>query len=274
MCAASLLVRVMNSVRSWRGLRAWGLASLAPSEVGDEERASSHRTRTPTAQQGYNLDVRMFFGVGGATAVLVALLPADCGSPEEDEASRGPGGTERQGSSAAAPDDVPPARAEREFETGFGKHSVSYEEIRSGGPPKDGIPAIGEPRSVGVEEAEEGLGPRQPVILLRVGDEARAYPIRVVTWHEIVNDRVNGTPVVVTFCPLCNTAIAFEGTLDGGRRSLRRGDRQLTERPRRSRGRGTGGEPAGARRGEHRPLLVLLGRFRPETRIYEPQDTR
>jgi hypothetical protein len=53
------------------------------------------------------------------------------------------------------------------------------------------------------------------VILLRVEDEARAYPLQVITWHEIVNDRVNGTPVVVTFCPLCNTAIAFEGTLGG-----------------------------------------------------------
>ena len=159
--------------------------------------------------------MRMPFRAGRATTILlVALLLAACESPGGGEASRGPSGTERPGSSAAS-GDVPPSGAEREFETDFGKHSVSYEEILSGGPPKDGIAAIDEPRFVGVEEAEEWLEPREPVILLQVGDEARAYPIQVVTWHEIANDRVNGTPVVVTFCPLCNTAIAFESTLNG-----------------------------------------------------------
>ncbi len=158
--------------------------------------------------------MRMFSRVGGTAVVLVALLLAACGSPAGNEASQGPGGTERRDPSAV-PDDVPPAGAEREFETDFGEHSVSYEEILSGGPPKDGIPAIDEPRFVGVEEAGEWLEPREPVILLRVGDEARAYPIQIIMWHEIVNDRVNGAPVVVTFCPLCNTAIAFEAILDG-----------------------------------------------------------
>ncbi|MDP9458067.1 MAG: DUF3179 domain-containing protein, partial [Actinomycetota bacterium] len=159
--------------------------------------------------------MRTRFRAGRATIVLAALLLTACETPGGGEASRGPGGTERQGSSAAIPGDVPPPGAEREFETDFDKHSVSYEEILSGGPPKDGIPAIDEPRFVGVEEAGEWLEPEEPVILLQVGDEARAYPIQVITWHEIVNDRVNGTPVVVTFCPLCNTAIAYQSTLDG-----------------------------------------------------------
>jgi hypothetical protein len=151
--------------------------------------------------------MRIFSRAGWIATVLVSLLLAACGSPAGDEASRRSGG--------AAPRDVPPSGAEREFETDFAKHSVSYEEILSGGPPKDGIPAIDEPRFVGVEEADGWLEPREPMILLRVEDEARAYPLQVITWHEIVNDRVNGTPVVVTFCPLCNTAVAFEGTLDG-----------------------------------------------------------
>ena len=159
--------------------------------------------------------MRMPPRVGQAVIVLVAFLLTACGSSGGGEDSRGPDGTKRPGSSAAAPPDVPPPGAEREFETDFGKHSVSYEEILSGGPPKDGIPAIDEPRFVGVEEAGEWLEPREPVILLQVGDQARAYPIQVITWHEIVNDRVDGTPVVVTFCPLCNTAIAFESTRDG-----------------------------------------------------------
>jgi len=157
--------------------------------------------------------MRMLFRLGGTAIVLVALLLAGCGPLGGDGASRRSGGLERQDS--AAPRYVPPSGAEREFETDFTKHSVSYEEILSGGPPKDGIPAIDEPRFVGVEEAEEWLGSREPVVLLRVGDEARAYPLQIITWHEIVNDRVNGAPVVVTFCPLCNTAVAFEGTLDG-----------------------------------------------------------
>jgi len=108
-----------------------------------------------------------------------------------------------------------PAEAEGEFETDFSKHNVSYDEISSGGPPKDGIPAIDEPRFIGVEEAGKWLAPEEPVILVESGDRARAYPLQVITWHEIVNDHIDGRPVTVTFCPLCNTAIAFEGELDG-----------------------------------------------------------
>ena len=159
--------------------------------------------------------MRVFFRTGGFATVLVALLFAACGWPGGEEASRGPGGTEQQGSSAAAPGDVPPAGAEGEFQTDFGKHSVSYEEVLSGGPPKDGIPAIDEPRFVGVGEADAWLEPQEPVILLQVADEVRAYPIQIIMWHEIVNDAVGGVPVAVTFCPLCNTAIAFETTVDG-----------------------------------------------------------
>jgi hypothetical protein len=105
--------------------------------------------------------------------------------------------------------------AESEFTTDFSKHAVPYSEILSGGPPKDGIPGIDEPRFVSVEEADEWLEPREPVVLLQIGDDARAYPIQILMWHEIVNDAVGGTPLTVTFCPLCNTAIAFDRRLDG-----------------------------------------------------------
>ena len=157
----------------------------------------------------------MFFKVGGAAAVLAALLFASCGWPGGEEASPWPDGTGRQDPSAAAPGDVPPAGAESEFRTDFDKHSVSYEEVLSGGPPKDGIPAVDEPRFVGVGGAEGWLEPQEPVILLRVANEVRAYPIQIVMWHEVVNDTVGGVPVTVTFCPLCNTAIAFERTVNG-----------------------------------------------------------
>ncbi len=63
--------------------------------------------------------------------------------------------------------------------------------------------------------ADAWLKAVEPVIFLRVGNEARAYPIQILTWHEIVNDTLAGVPVAVTFCPLCNTAIAYERTVNG-----------------------------------------------------------
>ncbi len=113
------------------------------------------------------------------------------------------------------PEEPPPAGAESQFSTDFGKHSVPYSEILSGGPPKDGIPAIDDPQFVSVEEADEWLEPQEPVVLVQVGEEARAYPIQILMWHEIVNDAVGGVPVTVTFCPLCNTGVAFERTFEG-----------------------------------------------------------
>jgi len=113
------------------------------------------------------------------------------------------------------PEEAPPTRATIEFTTDFSKHSVPYSEILSGGPPKNGIPAIDEPKFVSVNEADSWLRPVEPVILIQAGDEARAYPIQILIWHEIVNDTVGGLPLAVTFCPLCNTAIAFERMLDG-----------------------------------------------------------
>lgn len=113
------------------------------------------------------------------------------------------------------PDEPPPARAESEFTTDFSKHSLPYSEILSGGPPKDGIPAIDEPKFISVNEADEWLSDREPVVFVQVGDDARAYPIQILIWHEIVNDTVGDEPLVVSFCPLCNTAIAFKRTFNG-----------------------------------------------------------
>jgi hypothetical protein len=118
------------------------------------------------------------------------------------------------GAPTLLPPEEPPASA-REFNTDFSKHNVPYREILSGGPPKDGIPAIDNPTFVSVVEADEWLKPNEPVILFEAGGEARAYPIQILMWHEIVNDTVGGVPITVTFCPLCNTAIAFERTVAG-----------------------------------------------------------
>lgn len=96
-------------------------------------------------------------------------------------------------------------------DTDFEQTSVSdWSEILSGGPPKDGIPALSDVSFLPVGE-ETRLGEREPVISVEIdGAEPRAYPIRYLTWHEIVNDSVAGIPVAVTFCPLCNSGLTFD----------------------------------------------------------------
>ena len=98
--------------------------------------------------------------------------------------------------------------------TDFSKKSVEFSEIRSGGPPKDGIPPIDRPRFVPQAEYR-GAGESEPVIAFARDGDARAYPLRILIWHEIVNDVVGGIPVSVTYCPLCNSAIVFDRRLDG-----------------------------------------------------------
>ena len=99
--------------------------------------------------------------------------------------------------------------------TDFARRTVDLAEIESGGPPKDGIPAIDRPRFVGARAARAWLRAEEPVIVLRVAREARAYPLQILMFHEIVNDEIAGRPVAVTFCPLCNASIVFERTVAG-----------------------------------------------------------
>ena len=118
---------------------------------------------------------------------------------------------------AAALTLVPVVTAQQQdgWRTDFSKHTVPLDEIVSGGPPKDGIPAIDRPKFIRVAEVDEWLSPREPVVLVAQGNEAKAYPLQILMWHEIVNDVVGGRPVAVTYCPLCNTALAFDRRLDG-----------------------------------------------------------
>ena len=99
--------------------------------------------------------------------------------------------------------------------TDTSKALVALDEITSGGPPPDGIPAIDRPAFVKPAEAAAWLAPKEPVLALEVKGDARAYPLQILMWHEIVNDVVGGVPVTVTFCPLCNSGIVFERTVDG-----------------------------------------------------------
>jgi len=110
--------------------------------------------------------------------------------------------------------DVPRAWVEEWPNTDFSRTSVPYGDIQSGGPPKDGIPAIDEPQFKPVAEESE-IPPTEPVIAVALNGHSKIYPLRILTWHEIVNDRVGGVPVAVTYCPLCNAGIVFDARLDG-----------------------------------------------------------
>jgi hypothetical protein len=128
------------------------------------------------------------------TAAMVAAAGAACGAG--DAAAQTPGPSP-------------------EWRTDFSRHTVPLEEIVPGGPPKDGIPALDTPRFETVAEADGWLRDREPVVVFEHDGDARAYPYRIMIQHEIVNDVVGGLPVAITFCPLCNTALAFDRRLGG-----------------------------------------------------------
>ncbi|PCI42520.1 MAG: hypothetical protein COB41_09625 [Proteobacteria bacterium] len=86
---------------------------------------------------------------------------------------------------------------------------IPIDKIISGGPSKDGIPALNTPRMVSAELANTWLRDDDRVLGVVVGKQARAYPIRILNWHEIVNDRLAGQPLVVTWCPLCGSGMVF-----------------------------------------------------------------
>lgn len=94
------------------------------------------------------------------------------------------------------------------------KHIVPLDKIRSGGPPKDGIPSIDNPKFVSAQGATFVSGD-DLVIGLRLNGETKAYPLFIMVWHEIVNDRLGNMPVAVTYCPLCFTNQIFERKING-----------------------------------------------------------
>lgn len=100
------------------------------------------------------------------------------------------------------------------WKTDFSQSIVDFSTIMSGGPPRDGIPSIDEPAFLPVDQAS-GLDDKEPVMSVVINGEARAYPLRVMIWHEIVNDTLGGRAIAVTYCPLCNAAIVFDRTVKG-----------------------------------------------------------
>ena len=99
--------------------------------------------------------------------------------------------------------------------TDFSKSIVDFDEIESGGPPKDGIPAIDRPKFISIDKADQWLDGQEPVIVLTLAGQVRAYPLQILIYHEIVNDDIADVPVSITFCPLCNASIVFDRRVEG-----------------------------------------------------------
>ncbi|MDP1948037.1 MAG: DUF3179 domain-containing protein [Nitrospirota bacterium] len=94
------------------------------------------------------------------------------------------------------------------------RYNIPLDQIVEGGPAKDGIPAILAPRFVTANDATY-LANKDRVLGLSLGTEAKAYPIKILNWHEVVNDRVGGKDVFISYCPLCGTGMAFDSTING-----------------------------------------------------------
>jgi hypothetical protein len=161
----------------------------------------------------------------GAVALVIALVIVAV-----------TGGDNRSRDGARAPDRTILRIDNTGWETDFSKHSVPLSEFQSGGPPRDGIPPVDKPRPTSQANAEHWLTDHEPVLAVAVGDRARAYPVQILVWHEIVNDTLGGQPIAVTYCPLCNSSLVFDRRV-GGRTStfgttgnLRRSDLVMWDR--------------------------------------------
>jgi hypothetical protein len=194
------------------------------------------------------MNVRAVAGV----LVLITLLAA-CGSTSDRSVQR----ASRQPCS-----DNKISFNTGDWKTDFSRHSVPLCQITSGGPPRDGIPPLDRPKFVSVAEASAWLKPKEPVIQFSLGSDHRAYPLQILIWHEIANDVVGGTPVTVTFCPLCDTAIVFDRRQDGRvldfgtTGNLRNSDLVMWDRETESWWQQVGGEAiVGQLTGEHLTML-------------------
>lgn len=96
------------------------------------------------------------------------------------------------------------------------KHSVPLDEIVGGGPPKDGIPSIDNPKFVSARGADF-IKDEEPGLAVEVDGIARFYPFQIMVWHEIVNDTINGKRILITYCPLCLSGIVFDPRVLGER---------------------------------------------------------
>jgi len=145
-----------------------------------------------------------------AIALLAGSASACSGGPAGNETPRAEGNPD--GEAAASAPNV------EGWKTDWSKRTIDLGELIRGigaSDPRDLIPPLDDPKFESVAQASEWLADREPVAMLELDGAVRAYPLRILTWHEIVNDEVAGTPVAVTYCPLCNSAVGFDRRVDG-----------------------------------------------------------
>ncbi len=109
---------------------------------------------------------------------------------------------------------VPPLQAQLRYGFDISRSLIPQNEILPGGPPRDGIPAINNPKFQPAKEARF-LQPGDRVLGIVLEGKARAYPLRILNWHEIVNDKIGAMQFTITFCPLCGTGMAFSSLVEG-----------------------------------------------------------
>ncbi|MGH8775287.1 MAG: DUF3179 domain-containing protein [Jiangellaceae bacterium] len=150
-----------------------------------------------------------------ASALALALVLAACDAGEPPEGSAGqPAATVTLQQADASPREDVPSALDDMGDPSFPEPLVDPDEILSGGPPPDGIPAIDAPTFLRVDDVN-WLDDTEAVLSLTIEGETHGYPIQVMTWHEIVNDTVGGVPVAATYCPLCNSGVAFDRRVEG-----------------------------------------------------------
>lgn len=167
-----------------------------------------------------------WYGLAAVFAAVALASTACAASPDDDGGNdaASPSTTSASSSSAAPSSTVAPQAAAvpagpsaltdpRSGE--FPPPLVPIDEIISGGPPPDGIPPLDAPVFVDAAGVGDQLAAAEAVVVVEINGDARAYPARVMIWHEIVNDTVGGVPVSVTYCPLCNSAVSYRREVNG-----------------------------------------------------------
>ena len=137
------------------------------------------------------------------TVALATMLSA-CGRTEAFPSAAHASAAPRLGSTSSIP------IVAQALDRTVGRPLVDPAEIRSGGPDVDGIPAIDHPLNITADEAGRSLVDSEQVLLIEHAGQARAFPLRSLVRHEIANDVVGGLPVAATWCPLCNTGVAYD----------------------------------------------------------------
>ena len=162
------------------------------------------------------------FAAIALVATACAASPADDGGPGEASPPTTSSSTTEESSSTAVPKSdasvaIPagPSALTDPRSDEFPAPLVPIDEIISGGPPPDGIPPLDAPVFIDVAAVGDQLEGAESVVALEINGDARAYPVRVMIWHEIVNDTVGGIPVSVTYCPLCNSAVSYRREVNG-----------------------------------------------------------